>query len=284
MGAVPMGSTKKAGGYDPAYGGIPQLPDYSKDTATTIGTDVQAQMLKNLPGYAGMSAADSANIQRNLAGSLAPDVISLMQQQAAERGIATGAPGSPNTDAAYLRALGLTSLQLQQLGHTQLTEAMQRTPIQQMQTVTQMTDLRPQQAIYNAAPIPSAQAAEQLRLAQAGMGAGYGPRTRSTGYTVTGGPSVPTYGGVSLGSWGGDAASAAFSNQWLKDPAVQSAIQAGRDYYESRQNLPSQQGMSYADWAANYGGSQNDPYPAWYEEETGEPYSTMYMGPNIAGV
>lgn len=159
-------------GYDPRYGGIPNLPPYTTDTQKTVGTDVQSEMIKNLPGYQNMVGADVGNIQSNLAGRLSPDVISILQQQAAERGVQTGAPGSPNTDAAYLRALGLTSLQLQQLGHSQLTEAMQRTPIQQTQTGTMTRDLGAERAVYASAPVPSAAHDQAIRDAQAGMGYG----------------------------------------------------------------------------------------------------------------
>lgn len=157
-----------------AYGAIPQLPAYTTDTTSQLGTNVQAQMLQNLPGYAAMSAADSSNIAGNLAGTVSPDVIAQMQQGAAERGISTGTQGSASNNAAYLKALGLTSMQLQQLGSTQLTAAMGRTPIQQSQTGTQGTDLRAQQAIYNAAPNPTLANQAAMGAIGAGMGAGRG--------------------------------------------------------------------------------------------------------------
>lgn len=187
------GSPTTPTGYDPRYGGIPNLPDYTTDTSTMVGTDVQSQMLKNLPGYQAMVGADTGNIESNLAGRIAPDVISLMQQQAAERGVETGAPGAPITDAAYLRALGLTSLQLQQLGHQQLTEAMARTPIQQTQTTTTRRDLAAEKAIYASAPNPRAAAEQAIRDAQAGMGAGEvsAGRPRPGGYTINPSPISP---------------------------------------------------------------------------------------------
>lgn len=182
--------------YDPAYGGIPNLPPYTEDTTTQTtsgtrygtstvkGTDVQAELIKNLPNYQAMLGQDVANIQANLAGQVAPDVMSLLQQQAAERGVSTGMGGAPNVNAAYLQALGLTSLQLKQLANQQLTAAMGRTPIQQMQTTTTdertggtttgvtRQDLAAQQAIYNAAPVPSAAAQQAILDAIRGASAG----------------------------------------------------------------------------------------------------------------
>lgn len=169
---VPGGSGLQPYSYNSAYGGIPNLPNYLTDTTSTAGTDVQGQMIQNLPGYQGMSAADSANIQANLAGQINPDVLALMQQQGAERGIATGSPGSPNSNAAYLRALGLTSQGLQQLGNQQLTAAMQRTPIQQTNTTTQQTDLAALKAMYAAAPVPASAAAANQNALSRGLNSG----------------------------------------------------------------------------------------------------------------
>lgn len=159
-------------GYEPAYGGIPQLPQYTTDTQHTLGTDVQANITRNLPNYMNMVGADVSNIGSNLAGVVSPDVIQQLQQQAAERGIGTGTAGSQNSSAAYLRALGLTSMQLQNLGHTQLNEAIARTPVQQEQTTTNTKDWAAEQAIYNSAPLPGPAARQAISNAQIAYGYG----------------------------------------------------------------------------------------------------------------
>lgn len=168
--------------WTPQYGGIPTLPKYTTDTSQQIGPDVQAQMIANLPNYQAMLGQDVSNIQANLAGQVSPDVLAQIGQRAAERGIATGAPGSPNANAAYLRALGLNSQQLQQLGNQQLTAAMQRTPIQQTQLGTSTADLAAQQAVYNAAPDPTAAAREAMANARSGIGGGLGSMAGSQGF------------------------------------------------------------------------------------------------------
>lgn len=169
---------QQAGGspssYTREYGGIPNLPAYTTDTSQTIGTDVYSQLTANLPGYQAMVGKSSENIGENLEGIVPKDVIDLMTQQAAERGIATGAPGSPNANAAYLRALGLTSMGLQQLGEQQLTAAVGRTPLQQTQVGTQTSDLAAARAQYAAAPDPRAAALESLATAKQGIRAGIG--------------------------------------------------------------------------------------------------------------
>jgi hypothetical protein len=56
-------------------------------------------------------------------------VQNLLAEQSAERGVSTGeAPGSPNTNAAYLQALGLTSLGQEQQGQTNLSQLIGETP------------------------------------------------------------------------------------------------------------------------------------------------------------
>jgi|SRR6516164_3710200 len=81
-----------------------------------------------IPNATGLETQSSANIGSELQGQLPADVLANLRQQAAERGVATGSPGSPNSDAAYLRALGLTSLDLTQTGESNLTAALARNP------------------------------------------------------------------------------------------------------------------------------------------------------------
>lgn len=83
----------------------------------------------NLPGYTGMREQQSKNILSQLQGDVPQDVITQILQQAAERGIMTGAPGGPNANSAYLRALGLTSIGQQQLGQQGLNQAIEQTPV-----------------------------------------------------------------------------------------------------------------------------------------------------------
>lgn len=83
----------------------------------------------NLPGYQGLIGQRSSNIGGLLRGQVPTDVQQTIAQAGAERGVATGSPGSPNANAAWLRALGLTSLGLQQQGAQQLGAAIEQTPV-----------------------------------------------------------------------------------------------------------------------------------------------------------
>jgi len=86
----------------------------------------------NLPGYANMVGQRSENTLDMLKGQIPDDVISQISQQAAERGIAGGVPQSPNANAAYLRALGLTSLDLMGQGSQQLSQSIADTPVPEL--------------------------------------------------------------------------------------------------------------------------------------------------------
>ncbi len=86
----------------------------------------------NLPGYSANVGQRAQNTGSYLRGQVPEDVTNQIMQRGAERGVATGSPGSPNANAAWLRALGLTSLGLQQQGSQQLSQEIQDTPYPQL--------------------------------------------------------------------------------------------------------------------------------------------------------
>jgi hypothetical protein len=187
-------------GYAGAYGGIPQVASPGATQGAAIGANVGAlpglfdlsgqvntfnaaqavaPFRANLPGYDSMVAQASQNIGNNLAGQIAPDVWRNLQQMAAERGTAIGAPGSPNAEAGLLRALGLTTLDLQNLGQTQLTGAIARTPTgPQFNPAAMFVSPEDWQAaqqaanLYAAAPVPELRAKAEMNALRSGVGAG----------------------------------------------------------------------------------------------------------------
>ena len=254
------------------YGSIPSLPAYTTDTSTTTGTDVQAQMLKNLPGYSMLSGADSSNIGYNLQGIVNPDVVANLRQGAAELGIGTGTEGSATNNAAYLKALGLTTNQLQQLGHTQLTEAMGRTPIQQTQLGTQKTDQGAAAAVYASAPNPALMMNASMGAAAAGMGAGRTPLNPQSGIQAAG-YQAPNYTNPATpGATGLDSLQKpgySFNNatgQYTQNP-WQNPMQTG-----AMGNLgPGVGGTPYSGSIGGYGQMQADQqiqqmFPEWYPQ------------------
>lgn len=191
-----------ARGYTPASGGVPAMPSPQASQAAAIGGNVAnlpaltgqagtinqfnlGEVLKQyqagVPGWDTLSGQSSVNIGASLRGELPADVLTQMQQAAAERGIATGSPGSPNANAAYLRALGLTSLGQQRYGEQALTGAVARMPRTALYNLTSdlVTPQQQQEAAYmanvlQAAPIPQDAYNQALAAGQAGQMRGYG--------------------------------------------------------------------------------------------------------------
>ena len=114
--------------------------------------------MANLPNYANMVGQRTQNTMSMLKGELPNDVISQIAQGAAERGIGGGNPGSPNANAAYLRALGLSSLDLTNQGSQQLTQSIADTPVPELWNPASLF-------------VPSTLAAQEQTAAQSGLAA-----------------------------------------------------------------------------------------------------------------
>ena len=201
--------------YSPEYGGKPVVPSPvgSARSAITgnlgnlgaiyqlssgVNRQSQADLLAQY-GQAGVDvpaieATSARNIQDLQHGVIPRDVVDRLIQSAAERGVATGSPGSANANAAYLRALGLTSLDLMGRGFAegqQLIAGTPRAPLFRPESMMVSPD-EIQQAqmaanLYAAAPVPSAAAENQLRIAGAGTGASGFTPTMPISPTIRGG-------------------------------------------------------------------------------------------------
>lgn len=178
--------------YNPAYGGVPTMPNPTstaaaanagnagnlpgfENTASNLNPFNEQQLLSQynmaIPNYAALTSTASGNAQSELGGQVPQDVINLLTQQSAERGITTGMPSSPNSNAAYLRALGLTSIGQEQTGMSNLHQLTTDAPHAPLFNPASMfvTPEQEQEAQYMAnvlgsAPHPAA-AAEAARAA-----------------------------------------------------------------------------------------------------------------------
>lgn len=297
------GSTWWTGGGD-AYGTRPTVPAPSQTAGTAIGGNIgnlggiyglgrglntfQAQQAagqyqQNLPGYQGLINQSSGNIQSMLAGQVPTDVVNNIIQGAAERGIMTGSPGSPNSNTALLRALGLTSLGMQQTGEQELTGAIQRTPTGGLfNTSSMLVSPEQEQAaqaaaqLYASGPNPASAAAASLNTARSGLGAGLGAIGAPINTAGFGGyygapqqsvyPSLADttmYGGVpmqqppapSLGTYAPTGAPATTSYAGLQDPTA--AGIANQPSWADANALLNQPQLP----AANYGQYFDDTWP-----------------------
>jgi hypothetical protein len=242
-----QGSNPQAGAGP--YGGIPQVPNpFTTQSGaiggntqilgplSTLGTGLNTQIAQNaalpyqlnLPNYGAMTNQSSQNILSLLRGQVPQDVANQIAQMAAERGVATGSIGSPNSEAALLRSLGLTSLGLQQQGESELTGAVGRTPTGQQFNPASFL-VSPEQSqeaqylsnLFAAAPDPTQNALSQLENSLLGYSFGRqqgGYRQPSFNYPIGGSQAAagPAYapgqqplGGVNPPTTGGTAYSSA---------------------------------------------------------------------------
>lgn len=186
-------------GWDPAYGGAPDIPAPIASAWQALGGDVSmlpglfslgnAYNLFNYDQRLGQASGTPgfANVLSNLGGQLPQDVINQIAQQSAERGITSGSPTSPNANAAYLRSLGLNSLDLQKLGQEQYGSLLSRFPQAAPFDIASFLTTPEQQQAANAAanvsaaaPNPKAAADEEQRklleaIAAGKAAAGTGP-------------------------------------------------------------------------------------------------------------
>lgn len=190
-------------GYDPAYGGIPQVPNPGSTSIdailsginnlgyinqlssglTQIGSaDAMQPLTSALPGLSGTLGTLMGNAASESQGNIPSDVLRNLQQGAAARGVQGGmAPGSSNTNAAYLQALGLTSLDMSNLGQKNTIGLMNAIPkgpqFDPSSLITTPKDQQMWQYLSNvlgAAPVPYWANRANMNALTGGLGAGGG--------------------------------------------------------------------------------------------------------------
>jgi hypothetical protein len=186
-----------------AVGSVPAPVNAQSTASQVVPQAISAgnSVYNQLPQYNASLGNIGANINAETSGQLPADVLAQIQQQAAERGVATGSPGSPNANAAYLRSLGLTSLDLTNMGQQNLTSILPTLPGASIAnnpgfylTPGEQYNAQLENSFLAAAPNPSAAAAANLRSAGQGFGTGLGaasgglppPQT-----TIPGSPPAP---------------------------------------------------------------------------------------------
>lgn len=104
----------------------------STGTAASVNAQNRAnQLLANqgrIPGAAGMEEQSSSMIADQLMGKIPEDVLAMLGQGAGQRAVSSGMIGAPASEAAYRRALGLTSIGQQEAGQKNLSAAYARNP------------------------------------------------------------------------------------------------------------------------------------------------------------
>lgn len=209
------GTSPAAGGlaptnYSSQYGGIPTIPSPTATAGTAItGNLANLSSLYQLatglnpsaPAQQTGIATATANANEMLNGQLPKDVVNQILQGAAERGISTGTGGSSNSNAAYLRALGLNSLGMMQQGQNNLKDVLSMniyTPLgldKMLVTPEQEQEAQTAQSIYRAAPNPYIAALNAQNTVQQGITSVTNPpRTTTNTGGVTYGSSYRPFG------------------------------------------------------------------------------------------
>ena len=190
-----------------AYGSVPAPTQPVSTSGAATGNAIAAgqEVNSQLPGYTQDLSNVGANITALTSGQVPADVIEQLQQQGAEENAVTGA----GSNAAYLKALGLTSLGLDQTGQQDLQSILTSLP---GQAISQNPEFQPttgqtlaagqNNAALAAAPNPGAAALAGL----AATGAGYNVGAGSAAPTGFGAPAVP--------------ASTTFASPWSTQPSV----------------------------------------------------------------
>jgi len=289
------------------WGGVPNVPDPTSTAGAAISGDIAnlpaltelagginqfntgqavAPYIANLPGYQDMVKASSGNIEDLLAGKVPADVISIMQEQAAERGVGGGfGPDSPNTNAAYLRALGLTSLGEKQQGETELTNAIARTPTAPLFNVASfLNSPADEQAaqmyanLYASAPNPQQQGEFMMSLfnrllQQQALGAGGGGGVSRSVPGGGGGPPTDLFGQPWAGLGAGGASPGASGGSNVAPTTI------GGGWSPGQRNMPGAYGYTTTGGASSEGTAQGP------NEGTGEgtvPRTTPGLSPNYS--
>jgi hypothetical protein len=190
---------------------MPAITSYVTDLVDQINKINQdAQNKANagrIPGGAGLELTSSGNISNALAGNLDPSVIQKLGQSSAERGIMTGSPSGPGTQAEYLKSLGLTTLDLQNQGQKWLTDALARNPAAPIYNagnqVLTAEQLAQQQAEQQRLLLEQQKLNLEASLRHPAPGPGPGPGNVKNTNTTTGGPPPINWSDLLGGGGGG---------------------------------------------------------------------------------
>lgn len=161
---APVQPATGARGYTAAYGGVPTLPSTS-----ALTSNLSNILNQTIPNFNGLTSQASGIIGSAMSGQLPQDVQDVIQNAAATQAVSGGMPGSSRMGGSLygnrsLRDLGLTSLQRQDKGFSDLISLLQGVSGTAAPTFGQAQEQDNAIAKYDAAPIPYAGAFEQERL------------------------------------------------------------------------------------------------------------------------
>lgn len=132
---------------DASLKAMPEAQQLSSSENQFNTAELQKQLNELIPGYSQMQAQRAQNIGQELQGQLSPDVQAAIARSTAARAAAGGYSGSGASSNLTARDLGLTSLDLQNLGNQQAQGLVSGTPMPNFTTVNQNLGINPQQVL-----------------------------------------------------------------------------------------------------------------------------------------
>jgi hypothetical protein len=129
---TPGYSNYRGGGSRLSSAGTVPYGNLATGTNALMTGEAKAPFVANLPDYENLVAQQSKNIGSQLRGEVPQDVINQILQQAAERGVGIGSPGSPNANLAGLLNRFKSSSALQAEGAAALRGVRADTPVPQL--------------------------------------------------------------------------------------------------------------------------------------------------------
>lgn len=233
---------------------VAPMPDYGASSRATSDAIANGQRVASqLPGYSDILTNVGANLKSESAGQIPQDVLDLISRQGAERGIATGSPGSANSSAAIMRALGLTSLDLTGKAQSGLQSILPTLPGYGIANNSsfyvnpaQSYEAALQAAVFNAAPDPKAAAEASLGAVRGGFGAGMGAGGGGGATGFGGGGSTYSGGDISM-SGGSDPETSGtyYGGQWYPPGVTPTNMATAQDTANKyAQGLPVDQEQS----------------------------------------
>lgn len=203
-GGVPAAANPQAAQSESIGGNLSslaQLYALATGTGAASGAGATSNLNTALPGASAALGSGLNLANTEIAGQIDPATWNNIQQMGAERGVATGSPGSPNSNAALMQALGRTTQGTEQLGIQNLGSLISSAPVGPQFNPASMlvdpnTQLEQDQYGNNLAAAPNPAAAGAANLAALNSG-------RTAAGSTTGTPALPALGSGSTASAGG---------------------------------------------------------------------------------
>lgn len=144
-----------ARGYDPRFGGVPDLP-----TSTGTQSNVTSILNQAIPNFGGLTSAASSHIEDLMNNRLPMSVQNDIQDAGAAQAVAGGMPGNSRDFGgvfgnSVLRNIGIAGEGRKQQGFQDLLSLLQGFSGTAVLTPAQTQDQDNTRAIYDSAPIPA---------------------------------------------------------------------------------------------------------------------------------